>query len=262
MENNYDNLSEENFLFGKDKKNAFALPEGYFDTFSTRMLNRIEYEQEMAGFQTLAATNRQLKFAVPQNYFTSLAAILECKYELSLFPELNKLAKPALKPLPADYFETMATKVMDKIELESELKEFSVLSSIEKKNNFQLVPDYFENSASEVKEKIHAAKHRAPDFIDQIISLLFKPKTAFAFSFVLIIGLTAVWYLKKTSPVILSGDCKTLACLEKNELLNDNNIRDFDDENLYDMVDVEDLDKNMSEKEAAKDSSKTKKKSK
>ena len=115
---------------------------------------------------------------------------------------------------------------------------------------------------AEVKEKIHAANRHVPDFIDQIIRILFKPKMAFAFSFVLIIGFSAVWYIYKSNPIIQSGDCKTLACLEKNELLNDNNIRDFDDENLYDMVDVDVLDKNMSEKETATDSLNKKKKSK
>jgi hypothetical protein len=48
-----------------------------------------------------------------------------------------------------------------------------------------------------------------------------------------------------------SGDCKTLACLEKNELLNEKNIRDFDEDNLYEMVDVEQLDKQISEKETS-----------
>ncbi len=259
MENNYDNLSEENFLSGRDKKNAFGIPKGYFNSLSSRMLNKIECQQELAEFKTLAATDRQLKFAVPQNYFSSLATILEYKYELSVYSELAKVTKPVLKTLPANYFSMLKKKVMERIELDAELKEFSVLSSLEKKNNFKLVPDYFENNTDEVKEKIHAAKHRVPDFIDQVISLLFKPKMAFALSFVLIIGFTAVWYLNKTNPVIQSGACKTLACLEKNELLNENNVRDFDDENLYDMVDVDVLDKNMSGKDVAKDSLKTKK---
>lgn len=262
MENNYHNRSEENFLSGQDKKNSFALPQGYFNSFSTRMLNKIEHQQELAEFKTLAATERQLKFAVPQNYFSSLANILEYKYELSAYSELNKVGKPVLKALPPDYFTALEKKVVDRIELDDELKEFSVLSAIDKKNNFKLVPDYFENSTDEVKEKIHAANRHTPGIFEQLFAILFKPKMAFAFSFILIIGFTAVWYYNKNELTIATGDCKTLACLEKNELLNENNIRDFDDDNLYDMVDVEVLDKNMAEKDASKDSLKTKKKEK
>ncbi len=257
MENNYDKFQEEDFLSGEDKKNSFALPEDYFNSFSKRMLNRIEHEQELAEFKTLAAVNRQLKFDVPQNYFASLADILEYKYELSVYPEINKIAKPALKQLPVDYFEELDKKITAKIELTSELEEFAVLSSIEKKNNFKLVPEYFEDSAYEVKEKIHTAKHRAIGIFEQIASILFKPKMAFALSFVLIIGLTSVWYFNKKESTVKSGDCKTLACLEKNELLNENTVRDFDDENLYDMVDADMLDKKISSENAVNDSIKT-----
>ena len=261
MEHDYDKFQEENFLFGKDKKNSFVLPEGYFNSFSTRLLNRMEYEQELTEFKILASVNRQLKFAIPQNYFSSLINILECKYESSVFPELAKVAKPMLKPLPADYFEAMNKKVMEDIELTSELKEFSVLSSIEKKNNFKLVPDYFENSTDEVKEKIHASRHPVPNIFqtisEQLFAILFKPKMAFALSFILIVGFTAVWYLNKADSALQTGACKTLACLEKNELLNENNIRDFDDENLYDMVDMEMLDKQISGVDIVKDSLKT-----
>lgn len=258
MENDNDKFQEENFLSGKDKKNSYVLPEGYFNSFSTRLLNRMECEQELAEFKILSSVNRKLKFAVPQNYFSSLTSILEYKYETSVFPELSKIAKPALKPLPADYFEAMDKKVMEKIELTSELKEFSVLSSIEKKNNFRLVPDYFENSTDEVKEKIHAANQSIPNvfqtIFEQLFATLFRPKMAFALSFILIVGCTAVWYFNRKDSSLETGACKTLACLEKNELLNENNIHDFDDENLYDMVDIEMLDKQISGVDTDKDS--------
>ncbi|MDO9185216.1 MAG: hypothetical protein Q7W13_04320 [Bacteroidia bacterium] len=258
MENDNDKFQEENFLSRKDKKNSYVLPEGYFNSFSTRLLNRMECEQELAEFKILSSVNRKLKFAVPQNYFSSLTGILEYKYETSVFPELSKIAKPALKPLPADYFEAMDKKLMEKIELTSELKEFSVLSSIEKKNNFRLVPDYFENSTDEVKEKIHAANQSIPNvfqtIFEQLFATLFRPKMAFALSFILIVGCTAVWYFNRKDSSLETGACKTLACLEKNELLNENNIRDFDDENLYEMVDMEMLDKQISGVDTDKDS--------
>lgn len=254
MENNYDNLSEENFLSEMDKKNSFAIPKGYFDSFSTHLLNRLEHEQELAEFKILAATNRQLKFAVPQNYFSSLANILEYKYELSVYPELTKVAKPALKPLPADYFEALDKKLMDQYELSSELKEFPILSSIEKKNKFQLAPNYFENSLDAVKEKTHSSTRITPGILEQLFSIFLKPKMVFAMAFVLIIGFTTLWNFNTTDITIPTGDCKTVACLEKNELLNDNTVNDFNDENLYEMVDVEKLDKKISGENTSPDS--------
>jgi len=52
----------------------------------------------------------------------------------------------------------------------------------------------------------------------------------------------------------------TLACLEKNEILNEKNIQDFDDESLYEMVDEALLDEQLSEDETSEDSLNTNKK--
>lgn len=258
MTNNLDNFSEENFLSGKDKKSPFTLPGSYFDSFTSRVMNRIEAEQELAEFKTLALVRKPLLFTIPQNYFASLANILEYKYELSAYTELRKTPKPVLLPLPADYFELMEKKIHAHMELTEELKEFSVLSSLEKKNSFKVVAEYFDHSTDEVKEKIQATAHRSAGIFEQIANILFKPKTAFALSFILIIGFTSVWYFSRNSDgLIPSGDCKTLACLEKNELLNDKNIRDFDDESLYEMVDIEMLDKQMAADDAINDSLQT-----
>lgn len=254
MENNINNFSEENFLFSGDKRNAFVAPEEYFNSFSKRLLNKIEQEQELTELSSLKAIDRQLKFTVPENYFSSLQNILEYKYELTVHPILHKVAKPALKPLPADYFKAFDKKLSVRMELEAELKEFSVLSSIEKKNNFKLVPDYFENSTDEVKEKIHT-KPQTTTILEQIIEFIFKPKMAFALGLAVLIGFSTFWYFNnKQNSNLPSGDCKTLACLEKNELLNDKNIPNFDDENLYEMVDVEMLDKQITKQHGDNDS--------
>jgi hypothetical protein len=253
MENNTDNFSEENFLFNTNKKNPFSLPEGYLNDFSVRLLNRIEHEHELKGFKTLKETTRQLKFTVPQNYFITLANLLERKYEISAHPVLNSVAKPLMKSLPVNYFEALDKKLIERMELENELKGFSVLSSVDKKNNFKLVPDYFDNITVDVKDKIHPKIH-TPGFIEQVINILFQPKMAFTLGFILIVGFTSVWYLNKKEPNLSTGDCKTLACLEKNELLNEKNIPDFDDENLYEMVDVEMLDKQMTKENTGKGS--------
>ena len=258
MENLYDNFQEENFLPPGGKKNSFVLPKGYFDSLSTRILNKIEHEQELAEFKTLSE-NRKSTFTVPKNYFSSLANTLEYKYELSVFPQLANTKKPILKSLPENYFENLEKKVIDKLELEAELKEFSVLSSIPKKNAFKVSPAYFESKTDEVKEKIHSDKKES-GVVRQLLATLFKPQMAIAASLVLIVGISAIWYFNRKDSTILNGDCLTLACLEKNEILNEKNIQDFDDESLYEMVDEALLDQQLSEDETSEDSLNTNKK--
>lgn len=252
MENNYNNFQEENFLPLGGKKNSFALPKGYFDSLSNRILNRIEHEQELAAYKTLSE-NRKATFKVPQNYFETLSNTLEYKYELSTYPELANTKKPVLKSLPENYFENLEKKVVDKLELESELKEFSVLSSIPKKNAFKVAPTYFETKTDDVKEKIHSTKQES-GVVRQLIATLFKPQMAIAASFILVVGISAIWYFNKKDSTVLNGDCMTLACLEKNEILNEKNIQDFDDESLYEMIDETVLDQQLSEGETSEDS--------
>jgi len=258
MANNYDNFKEESFLSQWDKKNSFALPKGYFNSLSNRILNKIEHEQELATYKTLSE-NRKSIFKVPKNYFATLANTLEYKYELSVFPQLASTKKPVLKALPENYFENVEKKVVDKLEMESELKEFSVLSSIPKKNAFKVAPAYFESKTDDVKEKIHSSIQE-PGVIKQLIATLFKPQMAIAASLILIVGISAIWYFNRKDSTVLSGDCLTLACLEKNEILNEKNIQDFDDESLYEMVDEALLDEQLSEDETSEDSLNTNKK--
>jgi hypothetical protein len=254
MENNYDNASEENFLPGIGKENSFALPEGYFDSFPARMMNRLEFEQELEEYKMLSAIDRQLKFSVPQNYFDTLDNILEYKYECSLYPQLGGIAKSALNEPPSGYFESLDKKIANRIEASEELEEFKLLGSLEKKNTFTVAPEYFESSIESAKE-IHKKTDRpAVSIFKQVQTVVLHPRMAYAASLVLVIGLAAFWYFNRGESPLQTGDCKTLACLQKNELLNEKNINDFDDDNLYDMVDVEQLDKNMSEKDTSNDS--------
>jgi hypothetical protein len=220
---------------------------------AARVMNKIEHEEELATYKALASVNRELKFAVPKNYFESLANILEYKYEHAVYPQLSDIKKIAPKALPDNYFEKLNEKVMAKIEQSSELSEFPLLSSIEKKNNFKLEPTYFEKSIDDVKEAIHAKGVAFPDFLEQIFNFIFRPRMAFAFAILLLVGISSIVYLNNNRTQEITGDCHTVACLEKNEMLNEKHAEDFDDENLYDMVDVDELDKQITKKNSNSD---------
>lgn len=248
MENNYDNFNEEAVLPGNNRKNAFALPKGYFDSLSARILNRIEHEEELKECSSLIA-NRKSSFKVPASYFDSLANRLEYNYELSCYPELQKTEKLKFK-IPTEYFANSEKRLANKLELESELKEFSVLSSIPKKNSFKTVPSYFENAPEQAKEKVHAP---TISVFQQITTILFRPQMAIAASLILIVGISALWYFNQNDTEKLTGDCMTLACLEKNEILDEKNIQNLDDESLYEMIDESALDQQLSGDEKTED---------
>ena len=250
MTTNYnDQFKEENFLFGKDKKNPFDLPADYFDLLPGKLINKIEIIEELEQYPSLSAVNRLLYFAVPENYFIKNENLLEYRYELSVLNELSKIPKPSLKPLTEEYLDTLSNNVLKQIEFADELKNYSALSEISKQKVFAVAPDYFETVADRIKERYHSNKAPKVSIVEQVLSLLFKPKMAFAYSIFLIVGIGMFFYFNQTNTITTpedTGDCKTLACLEKKELLNEHTIQNLDDENLYDLVDVDQLGKQLS----------------
>lgn len=248
MENSYDNFSEDNFLPGIGKENAFVQPKGYFESFYGKMMNRIEVEQELEEFKILSGLDRTLKFAIPQNYFEKLESILEYRYELSLFPGLQSIGKDDFEMPSANYFETLGKRIEEKIELSEELNEFKILSSLKKDSGFAVTPNYFETTNT--ANFLNQTETPVISIFTRIKVVVLHPRMAYAASVILIAGLVMFWYLNKSESGLKGrGDCLTLACLQKSELLNDKNINEFDDDNLYDMVDVDMLDKNVSEAE-------------
>lgn len=250
MTTNYNNQEEENFLFGKDKKMPFVVPTCYFDALPGILLNKIEAIQELEQYPSLAGIQKELLFSVPQNYFSKNENLIEYRYELTLFSELSKIPKPSLKPLKEEYLDALTAKILKQSTQEDELKSYATLSAIDKKKVFAVSPDYFDSVADKVKERYHSEKVQNISIVEQVINLIFKPRMAFAYSIVLIVGIGLAVYFNQPEALIPPGDCKTLACLERNELLNDRTMQNLDEDNLYDLVDVDELDKQLSGSEA------------
>ena len=245
------NIEEENFLFGKNKELPFIVPQGYFDSFAAILINRIEAMEELTEFEILKSLDKKTAFSVPENYFNSIDNNLEQENELAAFSVLNSIPKPVLKPLSAQYTDELNISMMRKAEIADEIKEYKTLYAIDKQNSFTVAPGYFDSIADDVKERIHSTATENVSLFARILQIIFKPKIAFAYSIVILLISGSVWYFNRDTHTMIqgsSGDCKTLACLEKNELINEKNVRDFDEDNLYEMVDVELLDKQISGK--------------
>jgi hypothetical protein len=249
------NREEENFLFGKNKELPFVVPKGYFYSLTAIIINKIEALEELGEFETLKSLDKKNVFTIPENYFGSAEDTVADENELAAFSVLNSIAKPVLKPLSAQFTEELNASVIRKAEIADEIKEYKTLYAIDKQNSFAVAPGYFDSVADEVKERIYSGNEGKFSIFTIILQTILKPRVAIAYSFAILIIAGSVWYYNRETTYTMiqggSGDCKTLACLEKNELLNEKNIRDFDEDNLYEMVDVEQLDKQISEKETS-----------
>jgi hypothetical protein len=245
MSDKFNDSEEGKLLPGKSREYPFAVPENYFEMLPNRIIAKVELEEELKEFAHLSGIREKQAFEVPEDYFQFSENELECLFEATSSQQLDKLAKPVLENENLeDYFSSLDAKMAGRIEVTEELKEYKLLHAIDKKNNFAFDPEYFETIADRVKERRYAEKAQS-SLIDRLIAYVLKPKMALAFSIVILFGAGLTWYYFQPGTEVISGDCKTLACLEKNELLNEQTIGDFNDENLYEMVDVEELGKQI-----------------
>ena len=154
--------------------------------------------------------------------------------------------------LEADYIKHLQSCIQYKVELTEELKSYEKLYSIDKVNQFVVYDSYFETFAERVKDKIFATKENKVSVLDSVLDFIFGKKTAFSFGIITVIGL-AVYFYKSSEKPLEMGDCKTLACLERQEILNNNKvISNFDEDQLMDLVDVNSLDKQLNSKKETK----------
>jgi hypothetical protein len=245
MKHHDDNLPEDpDFSFNKGEEHPFGLPSDYFSSFEEKLKNRIEVENELSDFPVLSSIQKNTVFEIPGNYFSELEKSLDYKTELAAYPTLESLAKPAFAALEEEYQKQLSESLNHKIHLLEELKPYATLYALDKVNGFTVADAYFETLAERVKERIHSRNEKSVSFLDQVWNALFGGRTAWAFGLALIIGL-AFYFNGGTGILPESSDCKTLACLERGEILNNKMISNFDEEQLMELVDVSSLGKQL-----------------
>ncbi len=228
--------------FDGDRKNPFSSPEDYFDTFSQKLFAKIELEEELKDFPVLAALPKQQPFVVPGHYFENA---LEWQQELAAYPGLAQVPKPALINPGETYFEDLAGHVAGRVELAEELRPYATLYALDKQHGFKVEAAYFDDLATRVKERLYAPETTRASLFDTIIRLVLRPRVALAFGLALVLGISLFVY-NRHPELTASGDCNTLACLEKSDLLNDQTLHALDEESLIDAVNVKALDKQVS----------------
>lgn len=254
MKHHDDNLPEDpDFSFNKGEKRPFGLPSDYFSSFEEKLKNKLEAEQELTDFPILSSIQKEQVFAIPEYYFSEAEKTLEYRTELAAYPTLESLHKPAVTALEEDYQKQLIESLSYKAGLVDELKPYPTLYGLDKVNAFVASDAYFDSLAGRIKERIYSENVERVSVWDRVWHVVFGGRTAWAFGLALIIGL-AFYFNQKTEPITEAGDCKTLACLERNEILNNKAINNFDEEQLMDLVDVNSLGKQLNLDIAKEDS--------
>jgi hypothetical protein len=239
--NDYNYNDEPNFPLDNNGKNPFGLPADYFSTFEDKLKQKMELKSELSEFPLLSSIQKTNVFTAPADYFQSAKNSLEYTTELTSYPKLEAVKVPVFAELTEDYKKEFQSVLNYKIELADELKAYATLYNLDKTNAFSVPENYFDTVASQVKERIHAVNHSKASVLDTVLDFILGKKLALSFGLVLIIGLS-VYFNQPAEPVVNVGDCKTLACLERQEILNDNKvISNLDEDQLMDLVDINSL---------------------
>lgn len=230
--------------FGGSGKQPFGMPSNYFQAFEDKLKRRLEAESELKECPLLSSISKESVFAVPTDFFTTSEQVVEQCLELSAYPALNSLEKSRMPDLEDSYSLALVELLEYRVSVLEELKPYEKLYMLDKVNAFTVNGDYFDSIADRVKTAIYAQPDAPVSVLDRLWIVLFGGRTAWAFGLALIVGL-AVYFNGKEKQLTDSNDCKTLACLERSEILDSKAITNLDEEQLMDLVDVNSLKKQL-----------------
>jgi len=219
----------------KNNHQNFNLPQNYFNNSAQSIKNKIECIEELKQFKILSAKIKT-GFNIPQNYFENNEQNFENITYINL--SLKHLKTNCFK-VPLNYFENtesiISTTVLDKN------YDFEKNNSL-KQSTFQIPDNYFELSANQLKQTLKPK--------NKIITLNFS-KTVLAMAASVIIVLSVVWFVKFYNVNIET--CGSLACIDVNELKNSKVLENMDSEELYNAVNVNELENTLKNKITTKE---------
>ncbi len=187
-------------------------------------------------------------FRLPEGYFEkskrNILLKIEWQEENDKYPTLLTIKGKHGFVLPEAYFENNADKL--------ELIAYPNLNNLNRKNVFDVPSNYFESNKTVIKS---IAQNKVNKGSAKIISLN-KKTYWYAAAALLVLSFGAwIWNSYYKQNEMINGDCNTLACIEKRELLK-YKLENLDSDELFEMVNANDLEKKLQEKEL-KDSTST-----
>jgi hypothetical protein len=226
---------EENMQFDKEGS-RFGLPEGYFQQSARSVVNKVEWLEEHKAYPLLGSLGRKSLFQVPGGYFMAAGQ----KLELLNYPALAALKKQRAFTVPKGYFEELEVSLLAKA-MNGETPDFIKLP---KQESFRVQETYFAENAARLEQQLLKQNKGA-----RVISL-FGSRTARIAAAILTIAL-GTWLYRVYTPGPATGDCGTIACLDRQELLKSKALESLETDELYDLVNSKKLEKQLENKAAA-----------
>lgn len=198
---------EENKNYSSNNESNFDLPRDYFHKSAKSIRNKIEWKDEHEAFKTLLSLKdtsgkSSFGFETPENYFKDHRVLIE---KTQLAQPVNNMRDSGFLA-PENYFAN---------------NKFKLLNTLSKK--------------SELDNAIK--KTKTPQ--STIISLFWKP-VSFALAAMLLV-IFGIWLFQLNSSTADEIDCKTIACLEKQTVINNLSNFNLENEDLYELVDPVEL---------------------
>lgn len=220
----------------------FGLPEDYFEKSAQSIFNKIEWEEEHKAYPQLLNVRGSNGFLVPENYFLNS----ESKLELIEFPNLKELVGRSGFSTPENYFETKEFETFEKLKTEEqgELSSFQNLSSLPKQNSFSVPQAYFVSGETNIKGLLENNSGT------KVISL-FRRSVAYSIAAMLLVVISLWVYNYYFKPVEVK-DCGTMACVDRMDLVKTKNLEVLDNDELYELVNPAELEKNLGSEENKK----------
>lgn len=231
--------NENNNLNGEPTN--FGMPKGYFQNSATSIINKIEWMEEHKVFPVLGELKKESGFVVPQNYFNQN----ETKLELLEFSKLFSLNKTNAFKVPNNYFEELEITQFSNllVDNKNELQAFENLNAITKQNNFKVSNTYFKTTEEKITAILLNTKKGT-----KVINL-FSSKVWYAAAALLAVAL-GFWTYSHYYKIVETGDCGTLACVDKVDLVKAKNLEILDNEQLYELVDTKKLEEKLENKKS------------
>ncbi len=225
--------NKNNHDFGAGKN--FGLPGDYFQNSARSILNKVEWEEEHREFPELLSLRKGRGFILPENYFERK----ETNLELLAYSNLAHLKAASGFAVPLDYFDLAAFQSFENLNPEhgSESAILIKLNSIERKNNYVVPDNYFvfkQTALEEIGRKPREAR---------VISLVRRSFTYSAAALLLVV--LSIWVYKYYYQTAEIKDCGTIACVDKTDLLKTKNLEALDNDELYELVNPAELEKNL-----------------
>lgn len=196
--------------------------------------------------------NEDPHFGLPENYFLNSAKVIQNKLEWQdEHGDFKNLAKLKIAEGYGSHGFKVPVNYFNKQTLRMELLPYSNLYSSKKENKFEVPANYFkELGPTDLvlylnKKKLVELKNDLRNGNTQTRLIpVFWQRFSMAMAAVLLISL-GFWFFKQNVPSQNLNDCKTLACIEEQTILNNLTNLNLENEELYELVNPGELQKEL-----------------